>query len=94
MHTVSSRPKFQTLRVIFALMVREMATRYGRSWGGYFWALAEPVGTIAILSLAFSQFIRTPALGDSFMLFYARKHAAAGSRSRPLLMLSTRAQAL
>lgn len=52
-------------------MVREMTTRYGRSWGGYFWAVAEPVGMIAILSLAFSQFLRTPPIGQSFILFYA-----------------------
>ncbi len=52
-------------------MVREMITRYGRSWGGYFWAIAEPVGMIAMLSLAFSQFLRTPPLGTSFILFYA-----------------------
>ncbi|MEM0949209.1 MAG: ABC transporter permease [Pseudomonadota bacterium] len=64
-------PKFQALRVISALMIREMITRYGRSWGGYFWAVAEPVGMIAMLSLAFSQFLKTPPLGSSFMLFYA-----------------------
>ena len=58
-------------RVIWALIIREMATRYGRTWGGYAWAIIEPVGMIAILSLAFSQFIRTPPLGDSFVLFYA-----------------------
>lgn len=67
----TSSPKFQTLRVIFALMAREMTTRYGRSWGGYFWAIAEPVGMIAILSLAFSQIVQAPPLGNSFMLFYA-----------------------
>ena len=64
-------PRFQALRVISALMVREMNTRYGRSWGGYFWAVAEPVGMIAMLSLAFSQFLRSPPLGSSFMVFYA-----------------------
>lgn len=63
--------KFQTPRVIFALMVREMITRYGRSFGGYFWAIAEPVGMITVLALAFSQFLRSPPLGSSFVLFYA-----------------------
>lgn len=52
-------------------MVREMITRYGRSWGGYFWAIAEPVGMIAMLSLAFSQFLKTPPLGSNFAIFYA-----------------------
>ncbi|MCG6884791.1 MAG: ABC transporter permease [Silicimonas sp.] len=52
-------------------MVREMTTRYGRSWGGYFWAIIEPVGMIAVLSVAFSEFLRTPPLGNSFILFYS-----------------------
>ncbi|MFQ5623634.1 MAG: ABC transporter permease [Paracoccaceae bacterium] len=52
-------------------MIREMITRYGRSWGGYIWAILEPVGMIAILALVFSQFIRTPPIGQSFALFYA-----------------------
>ena len=51
-------------------MIREMATRYGKSPGGYLWAVAEPVGMIALLSIAFSQFLRTPPLGSSFILFY------------------------
>ncbi len=62
---------FQMTRVISALMVREMTTRYGRSAGGYFWAVAEPVGMIAVLSIAFSAFLRSPPLGSSFVLFYA-----------------------
>jgi len=57
-------------RVISALMIREMITRYGRSWGGYLWAVAEPIGTIALLSLVISQFLRTPPLGTSFVIFY------------------------
>lgn len=61
----------QMIRVIAALMVREMITRYGRSWGGYFWAIVEPVGMIAILTLAFSQFLIAPPLGSSFALFYS-----------------------
>lgn len=59
------------LRVVAALMLREMSTTYGRSPGGYFWAIAEPVAAIALLSLAFSMFIRNPPLGQSFILFYA-----------------------
>lgn len=68
---MASQPSFQSIRVLSALMIREMTTRYGRSWGGYIWAILEPVGMIAILSLAFSQFIKSPALGQSFVLFYA-----------------------
>ena len=67
----SQIPRFQTVRVITALMIREMTTRYGRSFGGYFWAIAEPVGMIALLSIAFSAFLRTPPLGHSFLVFYS-----------------------
>lgn len=69
--TGSSAPSYQALRVIVALVMREMTTRYGKSTGGYIWALIEPVGMIAVLSIAFSQFLRTPPIGDSFLFFYA-----------------------
>lgn len=63
--------RFAGLRAVGALVLREMSTTYGRSAAGYFWAIAEPVAAIALLSLAFSMFIRTPPLGQSFILFYA-----------------------
>ena len=66
-----SHPRFQRLRVIGALMVREMQARFGRSAGGYVWALAEPLGGILLLAIAFSLALRAPPLGSSFMLFYA-----------------------
>ena len=59
------------LRVVGALLRREMTTRYGRSAGGYFWAIAEPVSMIALLCLVFSAIARTPPLGGSFVLFFA-----------------------
>jgi capsular polysaccharide transport system permease protein len=62
---------FQRLRVLFALVVRGMSTNFGRSWGGYFWAIAEPLGGILLLSFIFSLALRSPPLGTSFMLFYA-----------------------
>lgn len=62
-------PRFA--RVIFALIMREMLTSYGKSSAGYLWAILEPVGAIAMLSIAFSLILKTPALGDSFPLFYA-----------------------
>lgn len=64
-------PRFQSLRVIGALVLREMSSTYGRSPGGYLWALASPLGTIAVMALCFSLLVRTPALGTSFLLFYA-----------------------
>lgn len=65
------RLRAQRLRVIAALMVREMGTRFGRSTGGYLWAVAEPLGGILLLSVAFGLALRSPPLGTSFILFYA-----------------------
>ena len=52
-------------------MLREMSTSYGRTPGGYIWAVLEPLTAILFLSLGFSLIIRTPSLGTSFLLFYA-----------------------
>jgi capsular polysaccharide transport system permease protein len=68
---VAARARFQRLRVIAAMMIREMATRYGSSTGGYVWAVIEPLGGILLLSIVFSLALRTPPLGNSFVLFYA-----------------------
>lgn len=73
---LKSRRRFASLRVILALMLREMTTRYGRTPGGYLWAIAEPVGVIVMLSIGFSLVVRTPSLGTSFMLFYASGYLA------------------
>lgn len=62
---------FAAFRSISALLLREMGTRYGRSPGGYIWALAQPLGIIVLLAFAFSLLARTPALGTSFVLFKA-----------------------
>lgn len=90
--------RFGTIRSVLALMLREMVTTYGRSPGGYLWAVLEPVLAIALLSFAFSLAFRAPSLGISFPLFYATgylpfmlfhdvstKTAGAISYSRPLL---------
>ncbi len=75
-----------------------MVTTYGRSPGGYLWAVLEPVAAIALLAFAFSLAFRAPSLGISFPLFYATgylpymvfhdvsaKTAVAIRFSRPLL---------
>jgi capsular polysaccharide transport system permease protein len=64
-------PRFQAARAILALILREMASTYGASPGGYIWAVLQPVGTLMIMALGFSLLVRTPALGTSFFLFYA-----------------------
>lgn len=79
MTTASSRPappfggplRLKRLRVITALVMREMGAKFGRSAGGYLWAIAAPLGGILLLSIAFSLALRKPALGTSFLLFYA-----------------------
>lgn len=63
-------------RVLFALVMREMATRFGRSAGGYVWAILEPAGTVALLTLVFSQISRRPALGSDYALFFATGYLA------------------
>ncbi len=66
-----NKRSFATARAVTALILREMSTRYGRSPGGYVWALLEPLGMIIVLSVAFAVLLRSPPLGNSFILFYA-----------------------
>lgn len=63
--------RFATARTVAALILREMSTRYGRTPGGYLWAIVEPLAAILVLSVGFSLILRKPALGTSFILFYA-----------------------
>lgn len=68
------RPRrFRTGRTVLALVLREMSTTYGRTPGGYLWAVLEPAGYIAMytLVLELGLRIRAPSLGVSFMLFFA-----------------------
>lgn len=65
------RTPMASARSIFALMLREMSTTYGRSPGGYAWAILEPVAGVALLTIVFSIIVRTPPLGTNFPLFYA-----------------------
>lgn len=60
-----------TTRAIGALILRELTTTYGRSPGGYIWAILEPAAGITLLTLVFSMGFRSPPLGTSFALFYA-----------------------
>jgi len=61
----------RTGRTVMALMLREMSSTYGRNAAGYFWAIAEPIGGVALLTIVFSLALRSPSLGDNFALFYA-----------------------
>lgn len=62
---------FRMWRTISALVLREMASRYGRSPGGYVWAVLEPLGMIVFLAIGFSLLVKSPPLGTSFLLYFA-----------------------
>ncbi len=62
--------RFRTLRVVMALILREIGSRDSRSSLGFLWAIIDPIATVAILSVAFALFTRTPPLGTNFPLFY------------------------
>ena len=63
--------RFAAPRTVMALMLREMATTYGQSPGGYLWAILEPAAGILLLTLIFSVGFRNPPLGTNFQIFYA-----------------------
>ncbi len=65
------RRRFTSLRAVTALVLREMSTSYGRSPGGYIWAIVEPAASVALLTLVFSAIMRTPPMGINFAIFYA-----------------------
>ncbi|ANV25539.1 ABC transporter permease [Agrobacterium pusense] len=64
------------IRVVGALLIREMSTRFGSKPGGYAWAIIDPAGHIAFMSLIFMAITHTPALGKSFALFFATGYLA------------------
>lgn len=68
---VSSGRRLAGLRTTWALMLREMSTAYGKSWGGYLWAIVDPVGGIVLMTVVFSLLLRAPPIGTNFAIFYA-----------------------
>jgi capsular polysaccharide transport system permease protein len=58
------------LRIIGALMLREMRTRFGQYRFGYAWAFIEPLAQIGILSTVFYVTGARPTLGSSFETFF------------------------
>ncbi|WP_430450396.1 ABC transporter permease [Rhodophyticola sp.] len=54
-----------------ALILREMSVTYGRSPGGYIWAVLEPAAGIGLLVLVFSVAFEAPPMGSNFAMFYA-----------------------
>lgn len=70
-NAVMTPRRFRSSRTIAALILREMSTTYGRSPGGYVWAILEPVAAIAVLSAVFSAGFKSPPIGNNFPLFFA-----------------------
>lgn len=64
-------PRFATTRTIVALMLREMGTTYGRSPGGYAWAILEPALALGLMVALFSTGFRSPPMGSNFAIFFA-----------------------
>lgn len=64
-------PRFAGWRSILALMLREMTATYGRTPGGYLWAVAEPALGLVFLVAIFSAGFRSPPLGGNFAIYYA-----------------------
>ena len=62
--------RFRTVRVVMALILREIGSHDTRSSLGFLWSIIDPIATVAILSIAFSLFTRTPRLGTNFQLYY------------------------
>ncbi|TYC67350.1 ABC transporter permease [Stappia sp. BW2] len=77
MHSESLRQSLKRqFAITFALIVREMTTRYGNKFGGYMWAVLDPVLYIMIMTTVFSAIARVPPLGRSFALFFATGYLA------------------
>lgn len=65
-----ARTSLQVMRdTVFALMMRELKTRFGARKLGYFWALAEPAAQAGIMVLLFSLIGRDSITGVPVAVF-------------------------
>ncbi len=65
-----SRTSLQIMKdTVFALMMRELKTRFGAKKLGYFWAIAEPAAQASILAVMFSLIGRSSLSGVPVALF-------------------------
>ncbi|NKN36851.1 ABC transporter permease [Agrobacterium sp. a22-2] len=76
-------------RIVSALLIREMSTKFGSKPGGYIWALLDPAAHVALLTLLFQVIARVPALGTSFPLFFATGYIAFNFYSSTVNYLSS-----
>lgn len=59
------------MRIVSALLIREMSTRFGNKPGGYIWALLDPAAHVMLMTFIFGAIAHAPPLGSSFPLFFA-----------------------
>jgi capsular polysaccharide transport system permease protein len=59
------------LRVVFALVLREIRTRFGKTSLGYIWAIVSPVMAVVVLAAIYTFAGRIVPIGDSLALFLA-----------------------
>jgi ABC-type polysaccharide/polyol phosphate export permease/Flp pilus assembly protein TadD len=58
-------------RVIYAIMLRDIRTRFGHTRIGYLWAIMEPISHLLTLGVVFYELNRgPPPVGDNLFLFY------------------------
>jgi ABC-type polysaccharide/polyol phosphate export permease/Flp pilus assembly protein TadD len=58
-------------RVIYAIMLRDIRTRFGHTKLGYFWAIVEPITHLLTLGVVFYAMNHAPPpVGDNLFLFY------------------------
>jgi ABC-type polysaccharide/polyol phosphate export permease/tetratricopeptide (TPR) repeat protein len=58
-------------RVIYAIMLRDIRTRFGHTKLGYFWAIMEPITHLMTLGMVFYAVNQAPPpVGDNLFLFY------------------------
>lgn len=65
-----TRTSLQIMKdTVFALMMRELKTRFGAKKLGYFWAIAEPAAQASIMAIMFSLIGRSSLSGVPVALF-------------------------
>jgi capsular polysaccharide transport system permease protein len=70
MRRVNSRSHFQIQRdVIYALLLRELASRFGKSRGGFVWVLVEPVAHLLVPVITFGFIRQKMVPGVEFPVF-------------------------
>jgi capsular polysaccharide transport system permease protein len=57
-------------RILTAVVLREMHTRFGRTRLGYLWALTEPLAHVLTLLALFSLLGRSSPIGDDLLPFF------------------------